>query len=432
MCYYLSLCQRYVSLFCTQEVEPSKYTTPVLETELSDRLHRVALHQAAGIAQSWRTNRQAAYEAYLEDLAAYAEARAKAEISTVSLDPNRQEPSWKEWNLPELRVPCLQANANVVVVEKAQDTTFDYWLRISTLDKGHPLRVPVKLASYHQQAIEGKPLNTSTTLQKRHDVWWLTLSFDLDVPVETEPLAPRVGVDVGIVNFLTTSTGKRYGSFHGQLARRHKRDREKRKRKAKLRACLKKKGVAREKLPSTSSATGQRLSRQVQQEINRAVNLMLRDHPDARILYEDLSVASMRFKARALNAYLYASQLGHIPKQLAWATAKRGMAAHTVKAAYSSQECQCCHYVDRGNRPDQSTFACVICHLRDHADRNAAANLASRFGDTELAGCNNKAEVKALLLSRHENWKQHNRIAVVDPPAQLGLWGNLETSTGLG
>ena len=432
MCYYLSLCQRYVSLFCTQEVEPSKYTTPVLETELSDRLHRAALHQAAGIAQSWRTNRQAAYEAYLEDLAAYAEARAKAEISTVSLDPNRQEPSWKEWNLPELRVPCLQANANVVVVEKAQDTTFDYWLRISTLDKGHPLRVPVKLASYHKQAIEGKTLNTSTTLQKRNGVWWLTLSFDLDVPVETEPLAPRVGVDVGIVNFLTTSTGKRYGSFHGQLARRHKRDREKRKRKAQLRACLKKKGVAREKLPSTSSATGQRLSRQVQQEINRAVNLMLRDHPDARLLYEDLSVASMRFKARALNAYLYASQLGHIPKQLAWATAKRGMAAHTVKAAYSSQECQCCHYVDRGNRPDQSTFACVICHLRDHADRNAAANLASRFGDTELAGCNNKAEVKALLLSRHENWKQHNRIVVVDPPAQLGLWGNLETSTGLG
>jgi len=432
MVVYLSLCQRYVSLFCTQEVEPSKYTTPVLETELSDRLHRVALQQAAGIAKSWRTNRQAAYEAYLEDLADYAEARAKAEIPNVSLDPNRQEPSWKEWNLPELRVPCLQANANMVVVEKAQDTTFDYWLRISTLDKGHPLRVPVKLASYHKQAIEGKTLNTSTTLQKRNGVWWLTLSFDLDVPVETEPLAPRVGVDVGIVNFLTTSTGKRYGSFHGQLARRHKRDREKRKRKAKLRACLKKKGVAREKLPSTSSATGQRLSRQVQQEINRAVNLMLRDHPDARILYEDLSVASMRFKARAMNAYLYASQLGHIPKQLAWATAKRGMAAHTVKAAYSSQECHCCHYVDRGNRPDQSTFACVICHHRDHADRNAAANLASRFGDTELAGCNNRAEVKALLLSRHENWKQHNRIAVVDPPAQLGLWGNLETSTGLG
>ena len=45
-----------------------------------------------------------------------------------------------EWKLPELRVPSIQPNANVVVVEKAEDSTFDYWLRISTLDKGKPLR----------------------------------------------------------------------------------------------------------------------------------------------------------------------------------------------------------------------------------------------------------------------------------------------------
>src|SRR5258708_35845997 len=108
-------------MFWTEEVGVCKYGMAVWEAGLSDRLDRVALQQAAGIAKSWRTNRQAAYEAYLEDLAEYAEARAKAEISNVSLDPNRQEPSWKEWNLPELRVPCLQANANVVVVEKAQD-----------------------------------------------------------------------------------------------------------------------------------------------------------------------------------------------------------------------------------------------------------------------------------------------------------------------
>ena len=74
-----------------------------------------------------------------------------------------------------------------------------------------------------------------------------------------------------------------------------------------------------------------------------------KDHPDARIVYEDLSVASMRFKAKAMNSYLYASNLAHIPEQIAWATAKRGMAAHTVKAAYSSQECHRCHYVDRAN-----------------------------------------------------------------------------------
>src|SRR5439155_24032676 len=224
---------------------------------------------------------------------------------------------------------------------------------------------------------QGSTLTTATSLHKGQWVWWLTLSFDLDVPVETESSAQKVGVDVGIANFITTSTGKKYGSFHGKLARRHTRDREKRRRKARLRACLKKKGV--EKLPSTSSASGQRLGRHVRQEINRAVNQMIADHPNARIIYEDLSVASMRFKARSMNAYLYASNLAHIPKQIAWATAKRGMVARTVKAAYSSQECHRCHFVYRTNRANQQTFCCGVCGYRDHADHNASVNLARRY-----------------------------------------------------
>ncbi len=424
---FAALCQQYVTLFCTTETSPDKYADPVFESELSERWQRVCIQQAAGIAKSWRTNRQAAYDAYLEDLANYATAKVKAETSGVPLDPKCKEPQWREWNMPELRVPCIQANANVVVVEKSANSTFDYWLRISTLDKGTPLRVPVKLASYHKKTLEGRTLNTSTTLHKCKGIWWLTLSFDLDVPLETEPSAPRVGADVGIANFITTSTGKRYGSFHGKLARRQKLDREKCRRKAKLRACLKKKGIT--KLPSTSSASGQRLGRHVRQEINRAVNLMIADHPNARIIYEELSVASMRFKARSMNAYLYASNLAHIPKQIAWATAKRGMAAHTVKAAYSSQECSCCHSVDRANRPNQQTFLCRVCGYGTHADCNASQNLASRFGDNELAACKGKKEVKTLLIWRHEAWKQTYGLAVVQPPVQLGLF---EASTDVG
>ena len=422
---YQALCQQYVTLWCTTDDIPDGYAPPVFASQLSDRWHRVAMQQAAGIAKSWRTNRQAAFDAYLEDLADYAQALAKAEESGIPLDPKRKEPVWREWNVPELRVPCIQAN--VVVIEPSEDSTFEYWLRISTLDKGHPLRVPVKLAAYHKKALTEKKLNTSTTLCKRNGCWWLTLSFDEDVALQTEKDAPRVGVDVGIANFLTTSTGKQYGTFHGKLARRHKRDREKRRRKAKLRACLKKKGVA--KLPSTSSVTGQRLSRHVRQEINRAVALMIQDHPEARIVYEDLSVASMRFKARSMNAYLYASNLAHMPEQIKWATAKRGMAAHTVKAAYSSQECSRCHYVNRANRVSQQTFCCVHCGYQDHADHNASLNLASRWADQELAACQNKGQIKALLLRRHEECKQLFGLAVVQPAVQLGLWDDPPTST---
>ena len=61
---FQALCQQYVTLFCTAETSPDKYADPVFESELSQRWHRVAMQQAAGIARSWRTNRQAAYDAY--------------------------------------------------------------------------------------------------------------------------------------------------------------------------------------------------------------------------------------------------------------------------------------------------------------------------------------------------------------------------------
>jgi transposase len=274
-------------------------------------------------------------------------------------------------------------------------------LLISTLEKGKPVKVPVKLADYHRKALEGKAINTSTTLNKWGDGWWLSLTYDEVVPIQTETNASVIGVDVGIATFLTSSDGRHYGTFHGKLRERQKRDREKRRRKAKLRACLEKKGV--KKLPSTSSRSGQRLARHVRQEINRAVNACLDEHPDAQIAYEQLSVASMKYKARAMNAYLRASNLAHIPKKLAWETTKRGMIAGSVKSAYSSQECSMCHYPDRANRPDQQTFCCVVCGYSTHADLNAAMNLASRRGDEELRACRDRNTVKALLLTRHDS-----------------------------
>ena len=272
---YLALCQQYVTLFCTNE-RPNKLRAPLFATSLSERWQRVAIQQAAGIAQSWRTNRAQAYQDYADDLLDYHEQETEG-----TLQAGAHEPTWREWHIPVLRQTCIQANINVVELGPAQDSTFDYWLTISTLEFRKQLLVPVRLAAYHREALKGKTINTSVTLNKRGDGWWLTLSYDQVVPVHTAPSAPVVGVDVGIANFVTTSTGKHYGTFHGKLRERQKRDREKRRRKAKLRKCLEKKGV--KKLPSTSSKSGQRLARHVRQEINRAVNQCFTEHEDCAV-----------------------------------------------------------------------------------------------------------------------------------------------------
>src|SRR5713226_5897240 len=115
---YLALCQQYVTLFCTDE-HPDKFHAPVFPTPLSERWHRVAIQQAAGIAQSWRTNRTQAYQDYLDDLSEYHEQQANG-----TLDVEVQEPTWREWDVPTLRQTCIQANVNVMVLERSEDSTF--------------------------------------------------------------------------------------------------------------------------------------------------------------------------------------------------------------------------------------------------------------------------------------------------------------------
>src|SRR5438132_5044895 len=110
------------------------------------------------------------------------------------LDEYAQEPVWKESNIPTLRQICIQANVNVVALEPSQDSSFDYWLKISTLDFRKQLLVPVKLAAYHHRVLSGKILNSSVTLNKRDTGWWLTLSYDEVIPIQTAPDAPVVGI----------------------------------------------------------------------------------------------------------------------------------------------------------------------------------------------------------------------------------------------
>src|SRR5260370_3863889 len=90
---YLPLCQQYVTLFCTEE-RPNKLRAPLFATLLSERWHRVAIQQAAGIAQSWPTNRAQAYQDDTADLLDHHEQEAEG-----VLDAAANEPDWNEWHI---------------------------------------------------------------------------------------------------------------------------------------------------------------------------------------------------------------------------------------------------------------------------------------------------------------------------------------------
>ena len=74
-----------------------------------------------------------------------------------------------------------------------------------------------------------------------------------------------------------------------------------------------------------------------------------------------------------------------------------------------------CHYTDRKNRPDQRTFRCQVCGFEAHADHNAAVNLSRRIGDRALRACKDRTAIKAVLMQRHEAWKQQQGMEHTRP-----------------
>jgi IS605 OrfB family transposase len=336
--------QAYVDWLISHEVhQPNKYADipeQDIPTRLSDRWQRCAWQQACGIVQSWYSN-------------------------------ERQNP-------PVLRNICLQANANVVVIEPSETPTFDFWLRISTLETGKPIRVPLTLYGRAKETIAEFPkLCTGVTLNRREGQWYATFV------VERRGKKPKskavIGVDIGMVNIVSTSEGRHYGQISPELRRRVERAAVKRCRKQKLNACLKRKGLP------TVDLTNHRAEAFARNEIGQALNQVIADLPaGAAVAVERLTVKEMRFKSRQMNRALRASQFGYVRDKLKFKLDERGVRYRSVQPAYSSQECSQCGFTFSMNRRSQADFECLWCGYTANADENAAANLAKRFGDKAL------------------------------------------------
>ena len=420
---YQGLCQDYTIYFCEVEA-PDPYAKPHLPSVLSQRWQRVAIQQAAGIAQSWRSNRDRAYAAY-ERQQAWFESKyptqAEQEANTS------KAPQWREFNLPHLKQMKIEANQNVaqltendalpVKLEAAKGQGFDYWIRISTLDKGQPLWLPVKLAHYHKKKLAQHEPNTSVTLERRtNGTWWLTLTFDEQVKPKT-PQAEPVAIDVGINSFITTSTGQHYGTFQGKLTERFERDRAKRQRKAKLRAVLKKKGV--ENLPSTASATGERLRRHTMQAINKAVKDFFHDHPDSVVVLEDLSISTMRFKSRRMNAKLYASNLAHIPEHIEWVALKQGLTCCQGQSGLQFARMQPMSLRPSPQPPQPTDVLLSGVWVSSECGRSGSFEFSQALARRRTGGLYRLSIGQSIVAQAASNLVCCQRVPVVYPPAQL-------------
>ena len=226
----------------------------------------------------------------------------------------------------------------VKIEQPEQASSFDLWLRISTLDKGKPVLIPLTLYGRAKETLTQFPkLCSSVTLNCRDGEWYATLVVEKRGPkAKTKEV---IGHDIGLVNIISTSTGKQYGQLSPQLRQRVEHSQARYRRKQKLNACLKRKGLP------TVNLSDQRTEAFARNEIGRALNQMLNEFPEgAAAALEKLSVKDMKFKSRQMNRVLRAGQLGYIRDRLKFKLDERGIRYRSVQPAYSSQECSQCGF----------------------------------------------------------------------------------------
>lgn len=148
------------------------------------------------------------------------------------------------------------------------------------------------------------------------------------------------------------------------------------------------------------------------QIINTSLNQLCTDTQPNIVISEDLSHKFSFKLCKNWNRKLSAWLRGVLTERIKFKALAKGFSHKVVNAAYTSQTCPDCGYVDRANRashnPDR--FVCRHCGHAGHADVFAAQNLKARYFDHEITRYTPYRAVKDILLTRfhancaHTSW----------------------------
>ena len=257
-------------------------------------------------------------------------------------------------------------------VKAMQGGAVSWWANLSTLEKGRKIAVPLLTYAYH----DARPGRVTNGIQVNERDGRLTFGVVTDLGEACAKSRADydghgvLALDFGLSTLFATSEGqllgqgwlkhlKRYDALISMIAASQQRAGRKPRDSRRYRALVEDvRGFLRTKV-------GRVLNRLVEQ--GKPKELVL-ERLDFR--HSDLS--------RRLNAILRNCGRKVIQDKLRDLEERFGVTSTEVNAAYTSQTCSCCGYVDKRNRRDQKTFLCLWCGHRMHADLNAAANIQAR------------------------------------------------------
>jgi putative transposase len=293
----------------------------------------------------------------------------------------------RDCRFPELRhVRTMSMDGPIAQVERGRNSQ-DLWVRISTLQRGKPVCVPLRAHAY----FEADPGTLSNFCQVNVGVDGIP-SFTL---VKHKPVAPAraegrvLSLDWGLTNLFTTSEGDLLGrrlypwllAVDTQLIG--------------ITRQLQKNGVK-----PRDSRRYQRLQTRIREhvrnEVGRVLNRLAADGELSELVVENLD-----FRGRGLSPRLrrIVSRAGRsvVAAKLQSLREAQGIAITHGNPAYTSQECCGCGYVHASNRRSQSRFVCGFCGRTLNADVSAARILVARRSRKDEFAYASKQQVKAAL-----------------------------------
>ncbi|MBP1931788.1 RNA-guided endonuclease InsQ/TnpB family protein [Ammoniphilus resinae] len=241
--------------------------------------------------------------------------------------------------------------------------------------------IPMVISSYHQAVLEGKRVRGQADLVFVDGVFYLLLvvEFPEGTPIETTEC---IGIDLGIVNIATDSTGQIYsgGKING-LRKRYARIR------AKLQA---KKTKSAKRLLKKRRRKEQRMAKDINHCISKQIAEKASRHCSSLVLENLYGMSKTREKKNSKT--VSKSQRGKISRWafyqlqqfIIYKAQQSGIEVLFVDPKYTSQTCSCCGHVAKENRKSQSKFQCMSCGYVAHADYNASLNIKEK-GYRQLA-----------------------------------------------
>jgi putative transposase len=267
---------------------------------------------------------------------------------------------------------------------------FDYWLKLSTLERGNPIYIPLNKNTY-AESLEGKFKNFYQIVEKNEEIVIKRVK-ELSKR-EYIPLTDKISIDIGLNPLFASNKGDLIGRKFIDFLKILDEKITSRMR------ILQKNGI-KPKQDNRYVKLINRLRDFLKNEINRLLNNIIKLYRPKQIVIERLDFRSPKL-SRRLNRLIQNFGKRYIKEKLRRLKGLYNVEIIEINPAYTSQECSSCGYIDKRNRKDIQTFKCKVCGNKINAQVNGAKNILNRSSINELGIHLSKKKVLKMLVERY-------------------------------